>query len=219
MSGTKSGTGFIVKDGKAHFRCAGCNCVRDFQVELVKGLHSDVIVGRAKLAGWRADRYDPAITRCPQCVAIETTKWRDSNAELKKLESKTATMTAIPKEVTPIREPTVEEKQAIRIRLDVHFDARKGMYLNGYSDEVIATEVKVPLIVVQRLRDNSYGPIKVTPEDLAMAAEVRALRKEHADRAADHKELSELLKQHLADLTKLDEKIAAIERKIGRRAA
>jgi predicted nucleic acid-binding Zn-ribbon protein len=75
-----------------------------------------------------------------------------------------------------VRELTVDEKRRVRGLLDANFDDAAGIYLDGYSDQRIATEADVPRACVRQLREASYGPIKRHPELDAIEAQIAEAR-------------------------------------------
>lgn len=77
-----------------------------------------------------------------------------------------------------IRDATNDQRVRIRSLLDKHFDDSLGMYLDGKSDQAIADEVSVPRLIVERIRDAAYGPVKTTAEQQAQVAEIERLRAE-----------------------------------------
>lgn len=76
----------------------------------------------------------------------------------------------------PIREATNDQRVLIRNLLDKHFDDAVGTYLDSMSDAAIAEKAGVPRVVVERIREAAYGPIKVDPEIQAIRTELAALK-------------------------------------------
>ena len=71
----------------------------------------------------------------------------------------------------PDPQPTTHQRVAIRNLLDKHFDDDSHRYLEGWTDDKIAEEVKVPRVVVERIREVGYGPwVKEDPEITAIKA-------------------------------------------------
>jgi len=63
----------------------------------------------------------------------------------------------------------------LRGLLDRHFDAYDAMYLAGLSDQALAERVNVPRVVVERMREAAYGPIRVSPEMVAIRTDAEKL--------------------------------------------
>ncbi len=102
--------------------------------------------------------------------------------------SEPAAIPASPREAKPFpasslqpRVLTISEREKIRDLLETHFDAVKGMYGAGWSDQKIAEAVNVPRASVSQIRDVSYGPILVTPEMEALIARHKVLNTDIAD--------------------------------------
>jgi hypothetical protein len=55
--------------------------------------------------------------------------------------------------------------------LDKQFDEVKGVYLDGYSDQRVGEETKVPWASVRELREAAYGPLRSVPELETLRAE------------------------------------------------
>lgn len=76
----------------------------------------------------------------------------------------------------PPAKPTVDQRVKIRSMLDKHFDDADGMYLDGMSDQAIADSVDLPRIIVSRMRDAAYGPIRTNPEYAALRNDLNAAK-------------------------------------------
>lgn len=72
----------------------------------------------------------------------------------------------------PDPKPTNDQRVAIRNLLDKHFDDSVGSYLDGWSDAKIAGALNIPRIIVERIRDAAYGPLRENPEIRALEAEI-----------------------------------------------
>lgn len=73
---------------------------------------------------------------------------------------------------------THSERTKIRDLLEVNFDWNRGAYLNGFTDQKIATDLNVPRIHVENIRETAYGPIKVSPEFVKFQTELEQLTKQ-----------------------------------------
>jgi hypothetical protein len=75
--------------------------------------------------------------------------------------------------------PTATSDQRMRVwgYLDKHFDDSAGLYLDGMSDQKIAEAVKVPRIIVERMREAAYGPIRINPEIVALRNELTQMQR------------------------------------------
>lgn len=106
----------------------------------------------------------------------------------------------------PAQQPralTIAQKGQVRDLLELHFDAEKGMYAGGWSDQKVAEAVDVPRASVSQIRDVSYGPILVTPEMQALVERHKALKGEIDQAQADIRSTEEKLSGQRARETDL----------------
>jgi hypothetical protein len=153
----------LVADGKSTnvlFECSKCSNTLKFPINGASTVVPELAANKAKDQGWKASAWAKSKTVCPSCQIHAK---NDPDSELKKVAALMA-QTPVPT-VTPLREPTVEQRVAIRSSLDKHFDDAQGMYLDNYDDEKIAAHVGVPRAVVERMREAAYGPIRISKED------------------------------------------------------
>jgi hypothetical protein len=94
-----------------------------------------------------------------------------------------------PAKLLEVRDPTPEQRFKIRSMLDKSFDDAAGMYLDGLDDQKVAEAAGVPRIIVERMRETAYGPVKITAEQAAAKAELASLRGELAQLATKISEL------------------------------
>lgn len=160
----------------ARFVCYRCKA-KSLDLSVVSGqrLNPSLLAQSAERKGWDADSVRKARVICPDCKANPLQN--DVESELRKIEgrmatSPTALIPAASAPVVPVREPTADQRSVIRRLLEKHFDEGMGCYLDGYSDQRIAEEIGMPRIVVERLRDAAYGPIRISPETLAARKEL-----------------------------------------------
>ena len=120
----------------------------------------------------------------------------------------------MPDNVTVIaqRELTPEERQRVRTLLDSQFDDSKGIYLEGYSDQRVGEEAKVPWSSVRKMREAAYGPLKTVPELDALATEQRMIQGKIA-------EITTTLTALQAQSNDLAKRIAGVATKMGVAAA
>ena len=122
----------------------------------------------ARRLGWQAWALSKTKTFCPKC--LQQKPKTDTDSELRKV------VTMPPTLVLP-KEPTPDQRLAVRNMLDKSFDDKAGMYLDGMTDQVIAERAGVPRVIVERIREVGYGPIKVDPALVAKAEEKAAKAK------------------------------------------
>lgn len=178
----------ILKNGNlrevARFVCA--ECFDRGEVDTGGTVDPRMIVGKADRIGWKLDPKKHGRTYCPKCAGA-----RKAPAAPKQ----EATMATPP---IPIREATNDQRVLIRNLLDKHFDDAVGTFLDGMTDATIAEKAGVPRVIVERIREAAYGPIKVDPEIQAIRTELAAV-----------KAAAEKLAATVADLTaRLDRKAA-----------
>ncbi|EME69899.1 hypothetical protein H261_10859 [Paramagnetospirillum caucaseum] len=78
--------------------------------------------------------------------------------------------------ITPaVRPATPDERMRIRHKLDGVFDDAKGMYLDGYSDQRVAEELKLPRKMIEQIREAAYGPIRTDPEIEQLRTDITSL--------------------------------------------
>lgn len=152
----------------AKFVCSQCDNLLSMPIS-AGTLNPTLIAQRATRQGWIAHPYKKTKATCPTCRGPKIVK-------------------AIPETMSPgiiempapknndVRDPTGDQRMAIRTALDKHFDDAQGMYLDGFSDQLIAEKVDVPRVVVERIRESAYGPIRVDPILVAMHADLAALK-------------------------------------------
>jgi hypothetical protein len=160
----------------ARFICFKCEkAFIDLSVISGVRLNPTLLAQSAERHGWDADSVRRARVVCPDC---KTGRTNDVASELRKMEVRMATApTALligsaSAPVSAVREPTADQRVVIRHLLEKHFDEGRGCYLDGYNDQRIAEDTGLARIVVERLRDAAYGPIRVTAEVLAARKEL-----------------------------------------------
>lgn len=163
------------------FECVKCSAQIDL-TWMAANLNPEAITKLATAKGWQADAWDQKVAVCPECLARRR-KAPDINRELKKVPcmpaSPPATVTVLPS-APESRAPTPDERLRIRTLLDKHFDDGPGCYLDGMTDARVAEMASVPRIMVERIREAAYGPIRVSPEMAALRAEVAAMKEDLA---------------------------------------
>lgn len=166
-------TKMVLKNGNmrevAQFVCVECG--ERGEVDTGGSLAPDVIQTKAARLGWKLDARKSGRTYCPQCAGPR------KKVETPKPEA------PVPTPPIPIREATNDQRVLIRNLLDKHFDDAVGTFLDGMTDATIAEKAGVPRVVVERIREAAYGPIKVDPEIQAIRTELTAL-KAQADKLA-----------------------------------
>lgn len=198
----------------ARFRCVECGELLDLNVKSGAPLDPEGYVKRAKQLGWRAEKQRRSRTYCPGCAGPRRPKDLNQAPEPSPKEksvimaSNVTTLPAAPAASRPEpREPTGDQRLRIRALLDKHFDDAAGCYLDGYSDQRIAEEVNVPRVIVERIREAAYGPLKVSPEVSALRADIVRLTDEIIAAHNDYKERISALANQVRDAGARLEKI------------
>jgi hypothetical protein len=127
-----------------------------------------MVAKHAERLGWVAWPFRKAKTYCPKCRGPSASN--DPDSELRKVKNM-----ATP--VAPIKQPTPDQRLAIRGHLDKSFDDNAGMYLDGMSDQRVAELVGVPRVCVESIRELAYGPIKVDPVIAGLRAEIADIKR------------------------------------------
>jgi len=179
------------------FQCAECGtkeCVTN-----TGDRPPDLIIKVIKARGWKADAFKPLSHFCPKCAGPQK-----KSAAAKQGNVIPMSVTPIAKPSVEVRQPTSDQRVKIRDSLDNHFDDVTGRYLDGFSDQKIAELVDVPRIIVERIREVGYGPIKDDPVLIALRAEIVALQKLLEEQQRNH----DTLKAKLTDaITRLDKSL------------
>lgn len=223
MTERRSSSGFLgfektyeVIDGKprpvARFACVECEARLAIPFKASEKMVPELLANGARLRGWKADAYVKSRCYCPD-HAGRTKSNHDPESELRKMEAK---MAKTAPDVVVLRDPTPDQRALIRKTIEAHFDDEYGCYMDDYSDQRVADEAGVARVVVERMRDAAFGPIRVTPELLAMRKEVADLRRQFVDQINAAQALLDQLK---ADSAKLLKTAAALEDKLATRAA
>lgn len=192
----------------ARFTCTGCGATQDEVIKSGFPLAPEMLAKGARQRGWDADQSHRNRTLCPRCK--QNKEPNDPDSELKKMIAKqkaNGTNGHHEHRLVPIHNPTSEQRAAIRTLLDKHFDADDGYYLGEWSDQKIAEHLNLPRVIIENLRDLAYGPIKITPEQMAVRNEVAAIKAEIEALRSEHKALSDQL---VADCDKLSQKVDAL---------
>lgn len=198
------------------FVCARCDAHTDIRLRSSEKMNPEAFANHVKLRGWVVDAFRASVNRCPDCAAGRNKTKNDVDSELRKFQEKLPMPNLTPdptivraSPVMPIREPTSDQRVMVRQLLEANFDEEGGYYVGSFSDQKIAEVVNVPRLVVERIREAAYGPIRITPEVLALRREAAELRKLITDaRAAADALIAEIT----ASLTPLDARLAVMER-------
>lgn len=202
----------------ARFRCVGCDAVMDVGVSSGVPINPEGYAKTAARKGWDTHPFRKTNVHCPKCKG-KGQKANDPDSELRKVVPMTVTpikpatvpaaqvssLAATPPEV---REPTPDQRVAIRGLLDKHFDDSAGMYLDAMTDQRVAELAGVPRLVVERLREAAYGPIRVDP----VTAELRAALDAHKQEIAGQQKALDGLKAKQAELaSRLERALAGVK--------
>lgn len=171
------------------------------------GLSPEYAAKRARLRGWVVEPRRHSGNRCPACIARTKPPKKAAPASappLIPIPQETTNVVELPKPApkivaAPPRQPTSQDRVRIRGMLDKTFDDGVGCYLDGYSDQKIGEELKLPWSFVQEIREAAYGPIRVDPEIAGLRAQLVGLGTK----------IEALMKEQYA----LVERLAAIEKK------
>ena len=71
---------------------------------------------------------------------------------------------------------TFEQRQKVKELLTGTFDEKLGHYLDAYSDQRVAAECSVPVMVVREMREMWLGPIRSVPELADVQTDMAALQ-------------------------------------------
>jgi hypothetical protein len=186
----------------ARIWCAACGGTLD--LTLTANRHADNVERRAKAKGWDCDKNRASRTICPDCKAAPPAKIKPAMPVVPKAcrsataakpsthAISTANMEPPMTAITPaVRPATPDERMRIRHKLDGVFDDAKGMYLDSFSDQRVAEELKLPRKMIEQIREAAYGPIRTD-------SEIEQLRTDIADLVA----MASTLTNRLAEVEK-----------------
>lgn len=174
--------------------CSGCTEHLDLTIN--SSHNPERIEQQARAKGWDCDKNRASWNRCPACKAMDKARSKgepaakaaepipaatDATARVSQaaapqpaptapLGAKETAMTT-----TTVRAPTPDERTRVRHKLDGVFDDSNGMYLDGYSDQKVADDLKLPRKIVEQIREAAYGPIRTDPEIEQLRADITDL--------------------------------------------
>ena len=153
----------------ARLWCAQCGDTLD--ITLSSAHHADGVERMARAKGWDCDKNRPRRTICPDCKARPSPPIKPAAPNpIKPTIRKEMLMT------TPaLRPATPDERMRIRHKLDGVFDDAKGMYLDSFSDQRVAEELKLPRKMIEQIREAAYGPIRTDPEIEQLRTDIASL--------------------------------------------
>lgn len=151
----------------ARLWCADCGETLD--LTLNSPYHADGVERMARAKGWDCDKNRPSRTICPDCKARPRQPIMAATMKPTKL--------TIRKEMpmTTVRPASPDERMRIRHKLDGVFDDAKGMYLDGFSDQRVAEDLRLPRKMIEQIREAAYGPIRTDPEIDLLRTDIAAL--------------------------------------------
>lgn len=151
----------------ARFRCVECGMTTD----LAAGSYSSpaAMAKHVEVLGWKSHASNKSLCYCPNCARSQRAKLAPATASTPIPAPKALDMNTSP------RQPTADQRFAIRTALDKSFDDKAFTWLDGLNDQKVAESLGLPRIMVEQIREVAYGPIKVNPEIAAITAEIAAL--------------------------------------------
>jgi hypothetical protein len=168
----------------ARFACTRCDATIDVPLRGGMVVAPDFIAKMATHEGWMVNSETAGATRCPRCKpggarqgeliaeAVYPPKGRRMPAHDKVTPIKPPPAAVVP---TPL---STEQRVLIRNYLDKHFDDAVGLYLDGFTDERIATLLDVPRVHIEQVREAAYGPIRINPAVAKLTSDIAALRRD-----------------------------------------
>ncbi len=205
------------------YECAKC-AVSDFvTVKTGAPLQIENSNNTMRYRGWAIHRSKKSKVYCPTCK--DAASENDVDSELKKVltivvpilappeQQETSVASASTAAVSPIRPMTGDMRLAIRNALDLHFDDKKGQYLEGMSDDKIAVQLGIPRIHVETIREAAWGPIKIDPEVSAIMKEISELSRLSAEYSAAQANMTKAVDDFNTRLAHLN---ARVDRHISR---
>lgn len=137
-------------------QCAGCANVKLIRNTGEAITPLEVVLKKLRVAGWH-DRK--AVWKCPDCIEREKTMAESAKQPLSAA-------------------PDLKTLRLIMEAVGDHFDADKGCYRAGKSDEVLAKELGYAATAVARVREEAFGPIKpqVPAEVVKLQGDIASMR-------------------------------------------
>lgn len=178
--------------GYASAPCDNKGCETKLHIWLGKSNNPEDVQLKARRQGWYFDAWARGRNFCPSCVKARKERARGESGKkpptLMRPEIDTSnitesarlvisdppinTETSLNATIKPAtgadqgspRALTVDERLAVRNLLDHKFDDKAGRYTDGYSDQRIGQEVRVPWASVKAMREIAYGELKGNDE-------------------------------------------------------
>jgi hypothetical protein len=141
--------------------CGTCGA-KDYVSEANRRLPAEVVAKKLRLRGWRIGRNGR--DQCPdhywykghkQAAIIEFPQ------EEKTMEEQPAAVPyhgVLPPVAEPPRQPTREDRRAVRDKLDECYDEGAGRYSGAWTDTSVALALNMPRAWVSSVRDDFFGP-------------------------------------------------------------
>lgn len=151
---------------KARFTCARCDAHAEFPlIRQTRAFNPESTIKNAAGAGWDV-KHGSTRAECPRC---QNQRRERAKGEKPGPKAEVIMLQPVTKPLTP------DQRLRIRALLDKHFDDGAGRYLDGYTDQRVADELKVARVHVETIREAAYGAIRVPPEMEAAERAVAAL--------------------------------------------
>jgi hypothetical protein len=155
---------------------------------------AEAIASKLKRQGWELGKH----IRCPEHAHPRKERKKQEGGDT----MSTDTMTQ-----TEASEAARTAKRLTMMALEENFNVDKGCYKSGTSDATIAKELNVAPEVVERLRLEFYGPLKV-PDD------IEDVRRQIATVASEYRQRAHALETEvLGKISKLENRLDALVRK------
>lgn len=155
-------------------RCASCE--HDGAIAMQGNANNPEAVGKKfRAEGWEFDAFRKSGATCPACMSKRAALRRGESPKSAESVMSTTKPFLVNGGGAAAGSVTFEQRQKVKELLTGTFDEKLGHYLDANSDQRVAAECGVPMIVVREMREMWLGPIKAVPELAPLADQIAAI--------------------------------------------
>jgi len=78
----------------------------------------------------------------------------------------------VDKPAAPVIAPTTKQVLAIGSLIEQYFNTSTGLYEASWSDDAVAKKLGLPRAMIEKVREEGYGPLKLPPELMSLKSEI-----------------------------------------------
>lgn len=180
--------------------CGGCGAEQTIISSKNSPLPDVMLARKFSQMGWwvGARRVDDA---CPKCI--------QANRERRAIKVADACNNRVA--AAPAREATREDKRRIRGALDDHYDDRRQMYVDHWTDQKLADKLSVPRAWVANIREEFYGPAQ-TEEAVKLLGPINELESKATRLESDALSVAERAEKLKAEIAAMRTQVERLNR-------